>query len=326
MGGERDDLVHIVTAAGLIGRSDDSELRHVALEPVGLLDGQRSPRHTVALRLDDDWSSMSVTLRHTSTSHPASRSTRAATSAHTNVAACPTWVVSYGVMPHTYTRALPRTGSGVSPMRSEGAEPSAAWEVIVFAAVVEPAGDTVGVGSDDNSRHDTPVSRPWAIPSSFLWPPRLRISRVIEQSRWSSSAPTSRGRPPNLIAELCSERQEQALHAARGNFAEPATRGLEGLHALSAVLNRKIPGHSRATRRELSVVRSDTSASRGRQPGSRACAPQGSGGMRPSAARRRMRASNMSAVSTQSAKPAWRAAIVLLTNGERPVSAITMSA
>jgi len=53
-------------------------------------------------------------------------------------------------------------------MRSEGAEPSAAWEVIVFAAVVEPAGDTVGVGSDDNSRHDTPVSRPWAIPSSFL--------------------------------------------------------------------------------------------------------------------------------------------------------------
>ena len=78
--------------------------------------------------------------------------------------------------------------------------------------------------------------------------------------------------------------------------------------------------------RELSVVRSETSASRGRQPGSRGCAPQGSGGMRPSAARRRMRASNMSAVSTQSAKPAWRAAIVLLTNGERPVSAITTSA
>ena len=39
-----------------------------------------------------------------------------------------------------------------------------------------------------------------------------------------------------------------------------------------------------------------------------------------------MRDSNMSAVSTQSAKPAWRAAIVLLTNGERPVSAITTSA
>ena len=54
MGHERDDLVHIVTAAGLIGRSDDSELRHVALEPVGLLDGQRSPRHAVALRLDED--------------------------------------------------------------------------------------------------------------------------------------------------------------------------------------------------------------------------------------------------------------------------------
>ena len=79
----------------------------------------------------------------------------------------------------------------------------------------------------------------------------------------------------------------------------------------------------------FSVEPSPTSwpgTSRGRQPGSRGCAPQGSGGMRPSAARRRMRASNMSAVSTQSAKPAWRAAIVLLTNGERPVSAITTSA
>jgi hypothetical protein len=96
-------------------------------------------------------------------------------------------------MPHTYTRALPRTGSGVPPIRSDGAAPSAAWDVIILAAVVEPAGDTVDVGSDDNSRHDTPVSRPWAIPSSFLCPPRLRTSRRIEQGRGSSSF-TSRGR------------------------------------------------------------------------------------------------------------------------------------
>ena len=46
-------------------------------------------------------SSTSVTLRHTSTSTPRCRTTRAATSAQTNVAACPRCVVSYGVMPQT---------------------------------------------------------------------------------------------------------------------------------------------------------------------------------------------------------------------------------
>src|SRR6476659_2233937 len=103
---------------------------------------------------------MSVTLRHISTVEPTRRSTRVATSAHTKVAAWPTWVVSHGVMPHTYTRARPSTGKGVSPMRRDGAEPRAACAVIAFAAVVEPAGETVDVGSDDHSRHDTPVRRP----------------------------------------------------------------------------------------------------------------------------------------------------------------------
>ena len=55
-------------------------------------------------------SSTSVTLRHTSTSTPACRSTRAATSPQTNVAAWPRCVVSYGVIPQTYTRARPTTG------------------------------------------------------------------------------------------------------------------------------------------------------------------------------------------------------------------------
>ena len=133
----------------------------------------------------------------------------------------------------------------------------------------------------------------------------------------------------SVVRALCSKQRASSSHelpgSAPGRIRTSDLR-IRRPHSLSAVLNRKIAGHSRATRRELSVVRSDTSASRGRQPGSRACAPQGSGGMRPSAARRRMRASNMSAVSTHSAKPAWRAAIVLLTNGERPVSAITTSA
>jgi len=112
---------------------------------------------------------MSVTLRHTSTVAPASRSTRAATSAHTKVAAWPTWVVSYGVMPHTYIRAHPRTGTRESPTRSEGAGPSAACAVMVLAAVLEPAGDTIDVGSDGHSRHDTPVRRPWTNASSSLF-------------------------------------------------------------------------------------------------------------------------------------------------------------
>ena len=46
-------------------------------------------------------SSTSVTLRQVTSSTPVRRSTRDATSAQTNVAACPRWVVSYGVMPQT---------------------------------------------------------------------------------------------------------------------------------------------------------------------------------------------------------------------------------
>jgi hypothetical protein len=99
---------------------------------------------------------MSVTFRHTSTADPAKRSTRAATSAHTNVAAWPTWVVSYGVMPHTYTRARPRIGSRTSPIRRE-ADPSAACALIVFAVGLKLAGETVDGGSAAHSRYEIPL-------------------------------------------------------------------------------------------------------------------------------------------------------------------------
>jgi hypothetical protein len=46
-------------------------------------------------------SSTSVTLRQLVTSTPAARSTDAATSAQTKVAACPRCVTSYGVIPQT---------------------------------------------------------------------------------------------------------------------------------------------------------------------------------------------------------------------------------
>src|SRR6266545_2004914 len=52
------------------------------------------------------------------TSTPARRRTAAATSDQTNVAACPRCVTSYGVIPQTYTRAGPTTGSGRPDRRS----------------------------------------------------------------------------------------------------------------------------------------------------------------------------------------------------------------
>ena len=117
---------------------------------------------------------MSVTLRHTSTAAPVRRSTRAATSAHTKVAAWPTWVVSYGVIPHTYIRACPSTGSGEPPMRNDGAGPSPACAVIVLAAVFEPAGETVDFNSDDDPGPTSPVTRCWTMALSSPSAPRLR--------------------------------------------------------------------------------------------------------------------------------------------------------
>ncbi len=65
-------------------------------------------------------------------------------------------------------------------MRSEGAAPSAACAVIVLAAVFEPAGDTIDVGSDDHSRHDTPVRRPWAIALPSLFSSTLRDRHAVD--------------------------------------------------------------------------------------------------------------------------------------------------
>ena len=56
-------------------------------------------------------SSTSVTFRQTSGSIFSSRSTRTSASTQTNVAACPRWVTSYGVIPHTYIRALSSMGT-----------------------------------------------------------------------------------------------------------------------------------------------------------------------------------------------------------------------
>ena len=48
---------------------------------------------------------------------------RAATSPQTNVAAWPRCVVSYGVIPQTYTRARPTTGTGRPSSRSTVSAP-----------------------------------------------------------------------------------------------------------------------------------------------------------------------------------------------------------
>jgi hypothetical protein len=95
-------------------------------------------------------------------------------------------------MPQTYIRARPSTGRRVAPTRSAGAEPRPACTVIVFAAVFDPAGETTGAGSDDQSRHATALRRLSVIivllsPSDARYPPtgslealvlRLLLSRV----------------------------------------------------------------------------------------------------------------------------------------------------
>ena len=87
---ERDDLVDVVTAAGFETGSSNAQGRHVALEPISLLCCQRPPRFAITGGLNKK---MVVDVSHVPTHVDCCSSqsqNRAATSAHTNVAAWPT--------------------------------------------------------------------------------------------------------------------------------------------------------------------------------------------------------------------------------------------
>src|SRR6266511_1504257 len=111
-GGELLHLDDVVAGPGFVGRRVDPQRGHVLVEQVLLVEGElvvgAAPRAGGGVST----SSTSVTLRQTVTCTPAIRSTEAATSDQMKVAACPRWVTSYGVIPHTYRRAEPTRGSG----------------------------------------------------------------------------------------------------------------------------------------------------------------------------------------------------------------------
>jgi hypothetical protein len=52
-GRQRDHLGHEVVTAWLVGRTNHTEFRHVAFEPIGLLKGERPPWHTFGLGPDE---------------------------------------------------------------------------------------------------------------------------------------------------------------------------------------------------------------------------------------------------------------------------------
>ena len=181
MGREHDDLVDVVAAAGLIGRADHSELRHVTLEPVGLLARQRSPVHAVALGLDEklivDVGHVAAHLdrRPSQPEHPGSdvgpheggrvadvgRLIRSdATHVHPGTPENRHW----GIADAKRGRRTERGVRGHAPRRHSS----------------EPAGDTIDVGSDDHSRHDTPVRRPWTIALPSLFASTLRDQQAVD--------------------------------------------------------------------------------------------------------------------------------------------------
>ncbi len=116
-GGELLDLGDVVARPRFAGRRVDLQRGHVLVEQVLLWSASSSyarPREPAALV---STSSTSVTLRQAATSTPAIRSTDVATSDQMKVAACPRWVTSYGVIPHTYKRAGVTSGSSRSDRR-----------------------------------------------------------------------------------------------------------------------------------------------------------------------------------------------------------------
>ena len=168
---------------------------------------------------------MSVTLRHTSTAAPARRSTR---SRHIGpheggrVADVGRLVRRDAAHVHPCMTEHRQTGCRRCEARGPGRGRRAPSSSSPQSSA--PAGETVDVGSDDHSRHDTPVSRPCPMAPSFLSAVTYPPVRVLGRSPTCLHEHRSRRRN-RVPAEDLRPWSEHRRHGEMGGCARVCSSG-----------------------------------------------------------------------------------------------------